>query len=196
MNKTKVKLAIFASGAGSNAEKIIQYFSSHSQISVTLVVCNNPNAGVLEIARRNAIPVLLINRQKFFKEDGYYSELKDAGIDYLILAGFLWKIPKMLIDHYPGRILNIHPALLPKYGGKGMYGNYVHESVINSGEKESGITVHIVDEIYDNGRNIFQAVCPVMEQDTPETLAMRIHTLEHAHFARVIEEFILEDLKK
>ncbi len=194
MNKKPVKVAVFASGTGSNAEKIIKYFSDHSFINISLIVCNKPMAGVLDIAREYHIPYIIITREKFFSEDGYSSDLKIAGIDYIILAGFLWKIPKMLVDNYSGRILNIHPALLPKYGGKGMFGNYVHEAVINSGDKESGITVHLVDEWFDNGKKVFQATCPVEEGDTPHSLATRIHELEHRHFAPVIEQFILNDM--
>lgn len=184
------KIAIFASGAGSNAEKIIEYFTGHKKISVGLVACNKPGAGVLQIASDFNIPVLMIDKERFFDENGYTDELKEAGIDFIVLAGFLWKIPQTLIDNYRNKIINIHPALLPKFGGKGMYGSKVHEAVIAAGEKESGITIHYVDEYYDNGDIIFQAACPVSADDTPDTLAQKIHQLEHENFARVIEECV------
>lgn len=181
------KIAVFASGAGSNAEKIIGHFRHHPQATVSLIVCNKPGAGVTAIARHNHIPVLIIEKEPFFKGHGYINELKEAGIDFIVLAGFLWKVPALLISAYPGRIINIHPALLPAYGGKGMYGQHVHEAVIANQEKESGITIHVVDEKYDHGKIIFQARCPVYEKDTPETLARRIHGLEHEHYPAIIE---------
>jgi formyltetrahydrofolate-dependent phosphoribosylglycinamide formyltransferase len=183
-------LAIFASGAGSNAQKIIDHFrhSGHSKIS--LIVCNKPGAGVLNIATKENIPCLLIDKEKFFRGNAYTDELKEQKIDLIILAGFLWKIPAALIKSYPGKIINIHPALLPKYGGKGMYGNHVHEAVINAKEKESGITIHYVDEEYDHGDAIFQARCEVLENDTAESLAQRIHLLEHEHYPKVIENIL------
>ena len=186
--KPKLKIAIFASGTGTNAEKIIEYFRSRSSnIEVALIVCNKPSAGVLAIAEKEHIPSLLINKEKFFEGNGYADELKTADIDFIVLAGFLWKIPSILIQAYPNKIVNIHPALLPKYGGKNMYGNRVHESVITAREKETGITIHYVDEQYDHGRTIFQATCPVMVNDTPDTLAKRVHTLEHEYYPKVIE---------
>lgn len=186
------KLAVFASGAGSNAEKIIEYFNYNpaKNITVALVVCNKPDAGVLGIAEKNNIPTLLLEKEKFFRGGAYVDELQAAGIDFIVLAGFLWKVPAALVNAYNNRILNIHPALLPKYGGKGMYGNFVHEAVIAAGDTESGITIHVVDEQYDNGLHIFQAICPVLPGDTPATLAARIHALEHANYPRVVEEFI------
>ena len=181
-------IAVFASGAGSNAKKIIEYFTKHRQISVELIVCNKPAAGVIQIAAEYSIPVLLINKEQFFNGNGYVDELKNTRIDFIVLAGFLWKIPSILINTYRNKIINIHPSLLPKYGGKGMYGAKVHEAVIAAGEKESGITIHYVDEHYDNGDIIFQASCPVFADDTPDSLAKRIHQLEHENFARVVEE--------
>jgi phosphoribosylglycinamide formyltransferase-1 len=182
-------IAVFASGAGSNAEKIIQHFKNSTLARVSLVVCNKPGAGVLAIAEREDVPTLLIEKKKF-NEEGYLQELKQASVDFIALAGFLWKIPHPLVDAYRHRIVNIHPALLPKYGGKGMYGQYVHESVLNAGEVESGITIHYVDEHYDNGDVIFQTGCPVLDTDTHETLANRIHVLEHMHYPIVIEELL------
>ena len=186
-----IQLAIFASGAGSNAQRIIQHFSSSSQIKCALVVCNKAGAGVTDIAAKAGIPVLMIEKEPFFRGDAYTADLKNRGIDFIVLAGFLWKLPSRLVAAYPGKIINIHPALLPKYGGKGMYGNFVHEAVIAAGEKESGITVHYVDELYDHGNIIFQASCPVVEGDTPASLAKKIHVLEHTHYPAVIEKTLL-----
>ena len=189
------RIAIFASGAGTNAAKIIQYFALQKNrgvsIEVALIVCNKPNAGVLQIATENNISTLIIEKETFFRTDAYINELKNAQIDCIVLAGFLWKIPSQLVAAYPNSIINIHPALLPKYGGKGMYGNIVHQTVIDNKEKHSGITIHYVDELYDNGSIIFQAQCDVSENDTLETLATKVHFLEHTHYPRVIEEVIL-----
>ncbi|GAB3419158.1 phosphoribosylglycinamide formyltransferase [Niabella aquatica] len=185
------KLAIFASGAGSNAQKIIDHFKHSDQAEVALIVCNKPGAGVLTIAEKEGIEYVLINKEQY-KKDGYVSFLKEKGIEFIILAGFLLKIPQPLIDAYPQKIVNIHPALLPKYGGKGMYGSFVHEAVINNKEKESGITIHFVDEHYDHGAVIFQAACEITADDTAETLAQKIHRLEHAHFPTVIQKIINE----
>ena len=183
-------IVIFASGAGSNAQQIINYFKESEDVTIALVVCNKPGAGVVAIAEKENIPVLLIEKERFFRGDGYLTELETAKTDLIVLAGFLWKIPQALVQAFPRRIINIHPALLPKYGGKGMYGAYVHESVISAGEMESGITIHWVDEHYDNGDVIFQTACPVLDGDTPETLAKRIHQLEHLHYPRVVEEVL------
>ncbi|HSU29261.1 MAG TPA: phosphoribosylglycinamide formyltransferase, partial [Chitinophagaceae bacterium] len=160
---------------------------------VGLIVCNKPGAGVLSIASQERIPSVIIEKEKFFRGDAYLGELKQRQIDFLVLAGFLWKIPQALIDAYPKRIVNIHPALLPKYGGKGLYGSYVHEAVLANQEKESGISIHYVDEHYDHGDLIFQARCDVDEQDTPGSLAERVHQLEHKHYSRVIEEILTGD---
>jgi len=189
------RIAIFASGAGSNAEKIIEYLTPNPSpkergIVVSLIVCNKPEAGVLKISAANNIPTLIIEKEKFFRGNGYTDELKAAGIDFIVLAGFLWKIPSALIKAYPKKIVNIHPALLPNYGGKGMYGRFVHEAVIANQEKQSGITIHYVDEMYDHGDIIFQVQCPVFTDDTPEVLAQRIHLLEHQHYPEIIEKII------
>ena len=183
-------IAIFASGAGSNAQKIIDHFRNSGHIKISLIVCNKPGAGVLTIATKENIPALIIDKDKFFRDNAYIDELKENKIDFIILAGFLWKIPAALIKAFPGKIVNIHPALLPKYGGKGMYGHHVHEAVINAKEKESGITIHYVDEHYDHGDPIFQAKCAVFENDTAESLAQRIHFLEHEHYPKVIEAIL------
>lgn len=192
MKNTKHRIAVFASGAGSNAKKIIEYFSNSTQIEVALIVCNNPMAGVFTIAAAYNIPSLLIEEEKFFRGNYYIDELKKEGITFIVLAGFLWKLPSALIQAYKNKIINIHPALLPKYGGKGMYGKYVHEAVIKAEEKESGITVHFVDELYDHGKQIFQITCPVLPDDTPDTLAQKIHELEYDYYPKVIEEVILK----
>ncbi|MBX3239672.1 MAG: phosphoribosylglycinamide formyltransferase [Chitinophagaceae bacterium] len=183
-------LAIFASGTGSNAQKIIDRFRNHPHIHISLIVSNKPQAGVLQIAEREKINILIIDREQFFRGNGYTDELKTAGIDWIILAGFLWKIPEQLIAAFPNRIINIHPALLPKYGGKGMYGHFVHEAVIAAGEKESGITIHFVDEHFDHGKHIFQERCSIDATDTPETLAGKIQVLEHRYFPKVIEKLV------
>jgi phosphoribosylglycinamide formyltransferase 1 len=184
------RIAIFASGAGSNTKKIIEHFKGNSSVAIALIACNKPGAGVLKIAAEHAIDTLLIDKEIFFRGDAYVALLKEKKIDWIVLAGFLWKIPSALIQAYPQHIINIHPALLPKYGGKGMYGAHVHAAVIAARDKHSGITIHFVDEQYDHGDTIFQATCEVKEDDTPETLAQRIHALEHEHFPKVIEQLI------
>jgi phosphoribosylglycinamide formyltransferase 1 len=185
-----MNLAIFASGTGTNAARIIDYFRGSVRVTISLIVCNKPGAGVLEIAQKEGLATLLIERESFLDGGGYVEELKAKKIDFIVLAGFLWKIPEALVRAYPGRIINIHPALLPKYGGKGMYGKFVHEAVIAAGDKESGITIHYVDEHYDHGDPIRQVKVIVAPEDTPETLAQKIHLLEYEHFPRVIEEVI------
>lgn len=192
----KIHLAIFASGAGSNAQKIINYFNPANKVAkVVLIVCNNAKTGVLKIAEKENIPSIIIERNKFY-EDGLLPELKNYNIDFIVLAGFMWKVPAQLIQAYPNKIINIHPALLPKYGGKNMYGNFVHEAVLKAGEKESGITIHYVDEIYDNGKIIFQAKCKVDENETAESLAKKIHALEHSHYPMIIEKILQDILQK
>lgn len=194
-------VAIFASGAGSNAEKIIQHFAEkknlvqiennkHTKVNIALIVCNKTGAGVLEVASKANIPTLLIKKEQFFSGNHYLPELKSHGINFIVLAGFLWKIPPDLIQAYPNKIVNIHPALLPKYGGKGMYGNKVHEAVIAAAEKESGITIHFVDELYDHGKVILQATCSIDENDNAESLAKKIHLLEHQHYPVVLEQLL------
>lgn len=192
-----IQLAVFASGAGSNARRIIEHFKTEaaSLAQVSLIVCNKPGAGVLQIASDAGIPTLVIERERFLRGDGYVAELQAAGIDFVVLAGFLWKVPTALIDAYPRKIVNIHPALLPKWGGKGMYGAFVHQAVVEAKEAESGITIHYVDEHYDHGDTIFQASCPVEENDTPDSLAHKIHVLEHAHYPKVIEQLLREQGK-
>lgn len=188
--QNKIHIAIFASGAGSNAANLIQYFKNHASVVVTLIVCNNPAAGVLSIAQQSGIPTLLIEKERFFRGDSYLPAMQEHHIDFIILAGFLWKVPGRLIQAYPEKIVNIHPALLPKYGGKGMYGGHVHAAVVTNKEKETGITIHIVDEVYDNGKILFQISCPVQESDTPETVAHHVHQLEYTHFPIQVEKWI------
>jgi phosphoribosylglycinamide formyltransferase-1 len=184
------QIAIFASGAGSNAARIIDHFRRHATINVALIVCNKPGAGVLDIAAKEGVATLLIDKERFFRGDSYIPTLQEYRIDFIVLAGFLWKIPEALVRAWPGKIINIHPALLPKFGGKGMYGRFVHEAVIAAAEKETGITIHYVDEQYDHGQPIFQAKVIVEKDDTPETVAKKVHLLEYEHFPRIIEEVI------
>ncbi|TDH24104.1 phosphoribosylglycinamide formyltransferase [Segetibacter sp. 3557_3] len=190
--KVHFRLAVFASGAGSNAAKIIDHFRDHKTTRVAMVVSNKPGAGVIGIANANKVPVLLIDKEPFFRGNAYTDELKAFGIDFIVLAGFLWKVPAALIAAYPRKIINIHPALLPLYGGKGMYGEHVHTSVLAAGDKESGITIHYVDEHYDSGDIIFQARCKVEHTDTPGTLANKIHALEHLHYPVVIDKVVTQ----
>jgi formyltetrahydrofolate-dependent phosphoribosylglycinamide formyltransferase len=187
-----IHIGIFASGAGSNALKLMEHFKHHPKIKISLLVSNKPGAGALHHASNHGISTLVIEKERFFRGDGYLPELESAGIDFIVLAGFLWKIPPPLIKAFPQRMVNLHPALLPKYGGKGMYGHHVHEAVLQSGDTESGITIHFVDEHYDHGATIFQAICPVMPDDTAESLAVRIHALEHKHLPQIVEQIVLE----
>jgi phosphoribosylglycinamide formyltransferase-1 len=189
-NRSVKHIALFASGNGSNAKKIIEYFSGNEHIIVKLVVCNKPGAGVIKIAHEYDIPLLMIEKDRFFRGDSYLNELRAYQIEFIVLAGFLWKIPGAIIMQYKNKIINIHPALLPKYGGKGMYGANVHQAVLDAHDTESGITIHYVDEQYDHGDVIFQAKCPVLTTDSAESLAERIHRLEHENFPRIIEECI------
>lgn len=186
----EMRLAIFASGAGSNAEKILEYFAGSHSVHIALIVHNKPGIGVIDIAKRFQVPTLLIDKERFFRGDSYLPILKECHIDMIILAGFLWKIPAALIAAYPQRIINIHPALLPAYGGKGMYGAHVHQAVMANKEPQSGITIHLVDEKYDNGAHLFQATCDIAPEDTPESLAAKVHLLEHQYFPKVIEKYI------
>ena len=187
----KSRLVIFASGAGSNAQKIIDYFKEKKTAEIVLIVTNNPKAGVLQIAAKENIPVLLIEKNEFNKT-GYLNKISNLAPDLIILAGFLWKIPQIIIENFPHRIINIHPALLPAFGGKGMYGNAVHSAVIEAREKESGITIHFIDEKYDHGEVIFQAKCDVEKNETAESLAKKIHQLEHQYFPEIIEKLLSE----
>jgi len=184
------RIVIFASGSGTNAEAIARYFENRSDIQISLILSNRKDAYVLERAKKLNIPSLCFSRDDLYETDHVLSRLKAEDPALIILAGFLWLLPENIIHNFPNRIINIHPALLPKYGGKGMYGAKVHEAVLAAGEKESGITIHYVNEKYDEGDIIFQAHCPVLAGDTPITLAQRIHTLEHRHYPEVIGKLI------
>lgn len=188
------KIAIFASGSGSNAENIIQYFAQQPEICVKKIYCNVADAYVLERAKKYKIPAVVFNREEFRNPEKILHQLQEEETDFIVLAGFLWLVPACIISAYPNRIINIHPALLPSYGGKGMYGHHVHEAVIRAGEKESGITIHYVNDHYDSGASIFQARCPVLPDDTPDSLAARVHELEYRYFPRVIEETIKKNI--
>jgi len=184
------KIAILASGGGTNAREIINYFKESKKIQVVNIGCNNPNAGVLNIAKQNNIPTFLLTKKNFMIETTYLEMLKSLDVEWVILAGFLWKVPSFFIFEFQDKIINIHPALLPKYGGKGMYGSYVHQAVIEAKEKETGITIHLVNEEYDKGKILFQAKFDIKEKDTQEDIEYQIHRLEHLHFPPVIEEVI------
>ncbi len=183
-------IAIFASGSGTNAENIIRYFQKHTSIRVAIVLSNKKDAYVIERARRLDIPVYVFDREVFYKTDAILDVLRENKTDLVVLAGFLWLVPENILKQYANRIINIHPALLPKYGGKGFYGMAVHEAVIRSGDKESGISIHYVNEKYDAGQVIFQVRCPVERGDTPETLAQKVHRLEYEWFPKVIERLL------
>ncbi|MBI3500556.1 MAG: phosphoribosylglycinamide formyltransferase [Bacteroidetes bacterium] len=183
------RLAIFASGEGTNAQHIIDYFRG-SKVKISLIVCNNPKANVLNRARQSNIPSFLINKEGFSNENHLLKKLQDEKIDLIICAGFLWKIPDSILHAFPNKIVNIHPALLPKFGGKGMYGLNVHKAVIDAGEKESGITIHFLNEHYDEGEIILQKKCEVEKNETSESLAKKIHQLEHAWYPKTIEQLL------
>jgi phosphoribosylglycinamide formyltransferase 1 len=185
------KIAIFASGSGTNAQQIIEYFQASQVIRVALVLSNNPRAFVLERAHKLGVPSEAFSRSDFYETNNVLDLLRNHQVSYIVLAGFLWLVPVNILQTYPGKILNIHPALLPKYGGKGMFGNKVHQAVIDSGETESGISVHTVNEKYDEGKILFQARCKIEKGETPESLAIKVHALEHKHYPRVIEEVVL-----
>lgn len=189
---TLINIAIFASGSGSNAENIANYFKDHSDIKVKLIVTNNPKAFVLERAKKLGIETLKFNRDEFYNSEKLVDQLKSQEIHFLVLAGFMWLVPAYLVKAYPQQIVNIHPALLPKFGGKGMYGDHVHNAVAAAGEKETGITIHYVNERYDEGNIIFQAKCNV-ENLNPDQIAEQVHQLEYEHYPKVIE-MCVEDL--
>ena len=184
------KIAILASGSGTNAERITKYFAYHPEIKVDVILSNRADAYVLERALKLGVDSGVFTREELKNPAGVARNLQQRGADLVVLAGFLWLIPDALLEAFPGRIINIHPALLPAYGGKNMYGMRVHEAVLAAGEKESGITIHYVDEIYDHGKIIFQARCPVKKGDTPDQLAGRIHELEYKHYPEEIEKLL------
>src|SRR5690606_8167985 len=178
-------IVIFASGKGTNAAAIIDYFKQHQLAKVALIICNNPQAGVLELAQKENIPSIVVNRSEYGGEN-MLRAIEQCNPSLLVLAGFLWKIPETVVKSYAHKIINIHPALLPTYGGKGMYGMHVHQAVLQAGEKSSGTTIHYVNEHYDEGEVIMQAQCAVLPNDTGESLANRIHQLEHFYLPRTI----------
>lgn len=186
--KEMKRIAVFASGNGSNAEHIANYFAKGTLAGVDVIYCNNPKAFVIQRAANLNIPLVLFDREKFYATETILRDLQSRNIDLIVLAGFLWLIPGSITRAYHDRIINIHPALLPKYGGKGMFGMAVHEAVIEAGDKESGITIHLIDDVYDKGEILFQAKCPVLPHDTPESLAEKVHALEYEHFPKVIEK--------
>ncbi len=186
-------IAIFASGSGTNAENIIRYFSNKNSAKVSLVLSNKRQALVLKRAEALNIPSAFFDRKDFYDTRAVSDQLESYKIDFIVLAGFLWLVPGDIIEKYHGRIINIHPALLPAYGGMGMYGDAVHKAVIANHDRESGITIHYVNKMYDEGDIIFQARCNVDPGDTPESLAQKVHALEYMHFPLVIEELLLKE---
>jgi phosphoribosylglycinamide formyltransferase-1 len=193
MNK-KSCVAVFASGGGSNAEEIFKYFQNHQEVRVCLLLSNNPHAYVLERAKRFDIPTLVFSKNDFVESDKVLKWLSEKNVSHIVLAGFLWLIPEYLIRAFPNKIINIHPALLPKYGGKGMYGEKVHAAVKEAGEKYTGLTIHLVNNKYDEGRILFQARCDIDENDSPSGIAKKVLKLEHEYYPKVIEGWILDKL--
>lgn len=186
------RVSIFASGSGSNAENIVKYFAGGKKAACALILSNRPDAMVLDRAQRLGVPTMVFNRQEFYNTDIVLNRLLETGTDLIVLAGFLWLVPENLLKVYENRIINIHPALLPKYGGKGMYGMKVHEAVKQSGDQVTGITIHYVNEKYDEGEIIFQAKCRVEPYDSPESIAGKVHDLEYRYFPEVIERVLDE----
>ena len=191
----KVRIAIFASGSGSNAQKLMEYFKRSPDAEISLVLTNNSDAYVLQRADNFEIPSHVFDRNEFYNTDNVIDLLKNLDIDLIVLAGFLWLIPKNLIAEYPGRIINIHPAILPKFGGKGMYGDYVHKAVLDAKETEGGITIHYVDENYDEGEYIHQAKYRIDKEDNLEMIKFKGQQLEHLHYPKVVES-IVKKIKK
>jgi len=185
------RIAVFLSGNGSNAEAIFEHFKNHPSIRVALTLSNNANAYGLVRAGKFNIPTLIFDKKIFRESEDVLIWLKQHAITHIVLAGFMWLVPDYLTKNYPGKIVNIHPALLPKYGGKGMYGMFVHEAVKTAGDVETGITIHEVNERYDEGKVLFQATCELTTSDTPESIAQKVQQLEHAHYPKVIEQWIL-----
>jgi len=184
------RIAIFASGSGSNAEKICEYFSGRQDVEVSLILTNNPQAGVITRARKLHIPVVIFDRKTFYESERILQLLQNDKVDLIVLAGFMMLIPEFLVKGFPGKMVNIHPALLPKYGGKGMYGHFVHEAVVEANDTESGITIHFVNEHYDEGNIIFQATCEVTETDSADDVARKVQVLEHQYYPAIIDEII------
>ncbi|MEM8895227.1 MAG: phosphoribosylglycinamide formyltransferase [Bacteroidota bacterium] len=189
---SKIRVAIFASGSGTNAECIVNYFKGHNQIEVSIILSNKPDAYVLQRAADLNVPSHVFGRQELYESEELINFLSERNIDAIVLAGFLWLIPASLIKNYLNKIINIHPALLPAFGGKGMYGERVHRAIIKNGEWRSGITIHLVNERYDEGAILLQADCKVSSVDTPGSLAQKIHQLEYKHYPNVIEDYLLK----
>lgn len=189
------RIAVLASGSGTNAQRLIEHFALHASAQVVLVGCDQPEAGVLQRAWDHNVPSYLFSGREL-REGTVLSELKGQRIDLVVLAGFMRLIPAEMVRAFSGRMVNIHPSLLPKHGGKGMFGARVHEAVIAAGEVESGITIHLVTEHYDEGRILFQARCPVLPNDTAATLAERVHALEHAHYPLIVEQLVNQAAKQ
>ncbi len=187
-------LAIFASGSGTNAERIIEYFENNDLVKINLVLSNRKDAYVIQRAQNHNVPVIYFSKETLYETKDLLIILEEFSIDLIVLAGFLWLVPDYLIKAFPHKIINIHPALLPKYGGEGMYGIKVHEAVIKNKDKESGISIHYVNEKYDDGELIFQAKCKIEENDTPDSLAEKVHALEYEHFPVIIEKILLNIL--
>lgn len=181
------RIVIFASGSGTNAENLITYFRRRGNADVVQVLTNNPRARVLERCKKLNVSTLVFNKISLAKTDDVLNILKTSQPDLIVLAGFLWKFPEFILNEFPNMIINIHPALLPKYGGKGMYGRHIHEAVVNNRERETGITIHYVNKNYDEGAIIFRAKCEVIKTDTAANIAEKIHKLEMKHFPRVVE---------
>ncbi len=190
----KVSLAIFASGSGSNADKICAYFQNHQTIEVRLILSNRKMAGVFQVAQKHNIPAIFLDKETWNKELPVINILTDDKIDYIVLAGFLKLIPEVLINHWPNKILNIHPSLLPKYGGPGMYGLYVHQAVKAHNESETGMTIHLVNKEYDKGQVLFQQKCTISDSMTAEEIASEVLKLEHKHYGPTIENFVLSNI--
>ncbi|UGU17621.1 phosphoribosylglycinamide formyltransferase [Sinomicrobium kalidii] len=188
-------IVIFASGSGTNAENIVRHFRDNTSINIALILSNKRNAGVLDRADRHNINAIYFNRTALYRSSVILDLLKSMSPDLIVLAGFLWKFPRNILGAFPDKVINIHPALLPKYGGKGMYGMHVHNAVVENREKESGITIHYVNENYDEGAVIFQAAIPVSAADSPEDVARKVHELEYRHFPEVIEKLLLAKTK-
>lgn len=188
--ENKINIAIFGSGNGSNAQHISEYFANNNKVNISTFIANKKDAYIIERAQKLGIPCRIFNRNDFYYTNNVVDYLKEMEIDIIVLAGFLWLIPENILQAYPQRIINIHPALLPLYGGKGMYGMNVHQAVIDNKEVESGITIHFVNDKYDEGTTIFQAKCNITPKDTAETLAQKIHFLEYEHFPKTIENVI------
>ena len=193
MKTKKCRLAIFASGGGTNAEAIIKYLAEHPNIEVSTIYSNNADAYVLQRAENHNIPSVVFTKKEF-GEPAFINQLVTGNYDLIVLAGFMWLIPAAIVSAFNRKIINIHPALLPNYGGKGMYGHFVHEAVIKNKEIESGITIHYVNEKYDEGSIILQAKCTVLATDSSDSLAEKIHLLEHRHYPEVIEKICNKNL--